>query len=434
MENEKVKEKIQNLFEQIRENKPDDLIRQLRKEILQYPQETINSLQEPFKGYEFEFNRFVSDTWSNYPETWKAYEDKFLKTVIPLIGTQELPLSLSEFFKISFYSYFNFSKLANYAESNRPILITGETGTGKELFAKVIHYSSDRWDKPFKPINCGGLPEGLIESELFGSMKGAFTGAKDKPGYFEEAGEGTVFLDEIGDMLPGTQAKVLRVLNDHKFYRVGDFKKECRLKARVICATNKDLVSLIKEEKFREDLFHRINVLTISLPSLREHLNVASLEDSEILLKMIAREIAIGKNTPVPTFSNKAIKKLVEYNYPGNYRELKNIIEKVFIEKAFIEKGGKKEITEDAIDFQPRSYSKDAEKEKDISTMTLQEVEQLKIEKIKELLSKHGGNLRKCAVEAGVSGSTPSNAGGKFKRDYCEKYGIKFRDYRKKLE
>jgi transcriptional regulator of aroF, aroG, tyrA and aromatic amino acid transport len=212
------------------------------------------------------------------------------------------------------------------ADTGAIVSITGESGTGKELFARALHFESGRTG-PFIPINCAALPEALIESELFGYVDGAFTGArkKGKPGLFEAAGEGTIFLDEIGDMPPGPQAKILRVLQDGLVRRIGGFE-EVPVNARVITATNKNLQEMVQAKRFREDLFYRINVLTVQIPPLRERLM-----DIPLLAKDFLRQFNRKLGTSGQTISTDAMTKLYNYNWPGNVRELKNMIERASV-------------------------------------------------------------------------------------------------------
>ncbi|WP_320172038.1 sigma 54-interacting transcriptional regulator [Maridesulfovibrio sp.] len=212
------------------------------------------------------------------------------------------------------------------AELDTIVSITGESGTGKELFARAIHYESGR-SGPFIPINCAALPEQLIESELFGYIDGAFTGAKKKgkPGLFEAARNGTIFLDEIGDMPPGPQAKILRVLQDGFVRRIGGVE-EIPVNARVITATNKKLNEMVETGDFREDLFYRINVLTIQIPPLRERLT-----DIPLMAKTFLYQFNRKLQKKEQTISREAFKKLAAYSWPGNVRELQNVIERAAI-------------------------------------------------------------------------------------------------------
>ena len=203
------------------------------------------------------------------------------------------------------------------------ILITGESGTGKELVAKAIHYNSPRKEKPFVTLNCGAIPETLIESELFGHMKGAFTDAiATKKGLFEVADEGTLFLDEISELPLLMQVKLLRVLQDREFKRVGG-TEDIRVDVRIISATNKDLEEAVKEKGFREDLFYRLNVIQIRLPSLRERK-----EDIPLLTNHFLKKYSEELNKNISKVSPQALQILLDYEYPGNVRELQNIIER----------------------------------------------------------------------------------------------------------
>jgi two-component system response regulator PilR (NtrC family) len=203
------------------------------------------------------------------------------------------------------------------------ILITGESGTGKELVAKAIHYNSPRKEKPFVTLNCGAIPESLIESELFGHMKGAFTDAiATKKGLFEVADEGTIFLDEISELPLLMQVKLLRVLQDKEFKRVGG-TEDIRVDVRIISATNKDLEEAVKEKRFREDLFYRLNVIQIKLPPLRDRK-----EDIQILASHFLKKYSEELNKNILKISPEALQILLSYEYPGNVRELQNIIER----------------------------------------------------------------------------------------------------------
>lgn len=206
------------------------------------------------------------------------------------------------------------------------VLIQGESGTGKELAANAIHYSSQRGDKPLMKINCSAIPDSLLESELFGHEKGAFTDAKNtKKGLFELADGGTVFLDEIGDMNPFLQSKILRVLENQTFMRVGG-EREIKVDIRVIAATNKDLEAMVKEGLFRKDLYYRLKVMVVEMPPLRDRL-----EDILLLSNLFIEENNKEYNKNVKAFSEEAKKLMVQYSWPGNVRELKNVIERAMI-------------------------------------------------------------------------------------------------------
>ncbi len=211
------------------------------------------------------------------------------------------------------------------ASSDSTVLISGESGTGKELVATTIHYQSPRRDKPLVKVNCAALPEGLIESELFGHEKGAFTGAlRRKAGRFELANGGSIFLDEVGDLPLSAQAKLLRVLQDKTFERVGG-TETIKVDVRIIAATNKDLREEVKKGRFREDLFYRLNVIPITIPALRDRK-----EDIPLLVEHFLKKFNTHLRKNV-RFSRDAIKALLEYDYPGNVRELENIVERAVI-------------------------------------------------------------------------------------------------------
>ncbi|WIV11980.1 sigma 54-interacting transcriptional regulator [Proteiniborus sp. MB09-C3] len=212
------------------------------------------------------------------------------------------------------------------AQSNSNVLIFGETGTGKEVFAQSIHNASNRFNKPFVAINCAAIPQNLMESSFFGYEDGAFTGAKKggAPGVFEQANGGTLFLDEISEMHLDLQSKILRVLQEREVRRIGS-QKEILLDIRVISASNKDLDKLVKEEKFRQDLFYRLNVLDINLPSLRY-----IRDDIPLLVNHAIRNMNITFGKFVEGIDEEALNILINYNWPGNVRELMNCIEKAF--------------------------------------------------------------------------------------------------------
>jgi len=214
-----------------------------------------------------------------------------------------------------------FEVLRRVAPTNISVLIEGRSGTGKELLAKAIHNNSPRWNKPFKPVNCAGLTETLLESELFGHAKGAFTGAtSDRKGLFEIADKGTLFLDEIGDMAPNSQAKLLRVIEDGVVIPVGSSKPTV-VDVRIISATNQDLAKLIEEKKFRQDLYFRIKGVSISLPPLRDRT-----EDIPALIEHFLKEAAAETGSKVIGITGPAQAILTNYDWPGNIRQLRNCI------------------------------------------------------------------------------------------------------------
>jgi len=221
------------------------------------------------------------------------------------------------------------------ALSNLPVLISGESGTGKELLAKRLYQKSKRGNKQFVSVNCAAIPDHLIESELFGHVKGSFTDAiRDKSGYFERANLGTLFLDEVTELTPSVQGKLLRILQDGRFQRVGD-EVELVSDVRVIAATNRKLEAYVQAGKFRQDLFYRLAVLKIELPPLRERL-----DDITVLAEHFLNEYSAGKVEVPSSLSAEAINALLSYSWPGNVRELQNSLE-----RAAIMGKGKKKIT-----------------------------------------------------------------------------------------
>lgn len=252
------------------------------------------------------------------------------------------------------------------AKTDVSVLIEGESGTGKELFAKAIHYNSQRKDENFVPINCSALPETLLESELFGYKRGAFTGAiTSKRGLFEAANGGTLFLDEIGETSLSFQSKLLRVLEEGYFYPLGS-TEQVRVDVRIISATNKNLEEQIKMKKFREDLYYRLNVVKVRIPALRERK-----DDIPLLVEHFLKKYSEKHRKNIKGISEEAMKILIEYNWPGNVRELENTIERAVIltnsniidKDIFIEKTLQKEKSEhlvssykEAKDYFEREY------------------------------------------------------------------------------
>jgi two-component system response regulator HydG len=212
------------------------------------------------------------------------------------------------------------------AATSATVLIEGPTGTGKDLLAKIIHNQSPRSHQPFVKINCASLPDNLLESELFGYIKGAFTGAdRDKPGRFQEADKGTIFLDEIGDLPFSLQAKLLRVLEDREFYPLGS-RKTSKVDVRIISATNQSLEFLVQEKRFREDLFYRLNVMRLDLPPIKERKG-----DLPLLIAHVIKRLNTAMETKIERISEDAMEVLLNHDYPGNIRELENILEHAMI-------------------------------------------------------------------------------------------------------
>src|SRR5579863_5891322 len=219
-----------------------------------------------------------------------------------------------------------FGTITRVAPTRATVLLCGESGVGKDMIARAIHHHSPRADRPFVKINCTALPENLMESELFGYEKGAFTGANtSKPGKFEQADTGTVFLDEIGDVPASVQVKLLRILQEREFERLGSNKVK-HIDVRVIAATNVDLRAALEQGTFREDLYYRLNVLPINIPSLRERK-----EDIPFLAAFFVKKLGKDLGSTVQSISEEAIARLTEYHWPGNVRELENVIERSMV-------------------------------------------------------------------------------------------------------
>ena len=272
--------------------------------------------------------------------------------------------------------------------TNATVLITGESGTGKELVARALHYGTRASNAPFVPVNCGGIPDSLLESELFGYVKGSFTGATEtRAGFFQTADGGTIFLDEISNTSLAMQAKLLRVLQEKEFYMVGS-KKPMKANVRVVAATNVDLMQLVRKALFREDLYYRLNIITIDLPPLRERNNDVMLL-LDFFLNKYVRELA---RKPMQ-FSKKALKSLTEYGWPGNVRELQNLVHRVVIMAD--------DNTIDTPDL-PENFRFSATRTRGL-TRSLDEVER---EYISDVLSANKNNITQSALILGIDRKT----------------------------
>lgn len=217
-------------------------------------------------------------------------------------------------------------EIAKAAQSSATVLILGESGTGKELVARGVHYSSARASAPFIPVNCGGIPDGLLESELFGVRKGAYTGAHEsRSGFFQAAEGGSIFLDEIAELTMAMQTVLLRVLQDKVVYRVGEHQPH-KVDVRILAATNKNLETLIEKGEFREDLYYRINVIPLSLPPLRERT-----DDIPLLVRHFAERFAKEQGKSAPVFDDRVLSMFQTYAWPGNVRELENVIQRLVV-------------------------------------------------------------------------------------------------------
>ncbi|MEW6516999.1 MAG: sigma-54 dependent transcriptional regulator [candidate division FCPU426 bacterium] len=309
-----------------------------------------------------------------------------------------LPASLEEFQEAEVVGHSEairraFLLAARVAPTDSPVLITGETGVGKELVARAVHRLSSRSHKPFVAVNCGAIPETLLESELFGYRKGAFTGATvDRAGLFEQAAGGTFFLDEVGELSPAMQVKLLRVLEDDKIRPLGG-NDEVRVNVRILAATNRDLAGELAQKQFRSDLFYRLNVINIHVPPLRERP-----EDVPALIKFFLHKYnqRFGKN--VISITRDALFSLLHYDYPGNVRELENIIQHgvILSDGTVIEKTS----------LPPQVFQRGqlalegSRKEQPVSLNQAEE------DLIKQALTRFGGNQTETAKSLGISRST----------------------------
>jgi transcriptional regulator with PAS, ATPase and Fis domain len=287
-----------------------------------------------------------------------------------------------------------FELIRRVADSPSNLLITGESGTGKELVAKAIHYNSDRRDRPFVAVNSAAIPEQLLESELFGHMRGAFTDAKaDRPGLFEEAQKGTLFLDEISELPLMLQAKLLRAIQEREIRRVGS-TKSIPVDVRIIAATNLSLADEVKAKHFREDLYYRLNVIEIRLPPLRDRR-----DDIPLLVENFLHKCAKANRKPLQGVSESSLALLIDYSWPGNVRELENIIE-----RAVTLARGEKIMPEDLpATVQGSRGDRRVLDDAAERTLPLQEVEW---EYIKKILEKTGGNKYQAAQALGIDRKT----------------------------
>jgi DNA-binding NtrC family response regulator len=281
-----------------------------------------------------------------------------------------------------------FNAISKAASTTATVLITGQSGTGKELVARAIHYSSRRASAPFVPVNCGGIPESLLESELFGYVKGAFTGAMEsRAGFFQTADGGTIFLDEVSETSLAMQVKLLRVLQEKEICMVGSTQNR-KVNVRILAATNKDLLGLVKKHSFREDLFYRLNVIEIAIPSLQDRG-----DDILLLARHFAKKYSEELEKREPRFSEKALELLRNYAWPGNVRELENVVHRLVVmtDSASI----------DVPDL-PRLMRYSGVRETGLNR-TLSEVE---AEHIRNVLASVGGNKTRAAEILGIDRKT----------------------------
>ncbi|MDR2535864.1 MAG: sigma-54 dependent transcriptional regulator [Treponema sp.] len=307
-----------------------------------------------------------------------------------LIGNTELMRRLSR-------------QIDKIASTDVTVLVTGESGTGKEIVAREIHARSQNRDEPFVAVNIGGVHEGLMESELFGHEKGAFTGAVNrKPGLFELAGRGCLFLDEIGEMPMPLQVKLLRVLQERKIRRLGGMN-DIPVNARIVSATNRDLETMVREGSFREDLYYRLNVFRIELPPLRERL-----EDIPFLVDHLLNKLASRMGRAVPVLDPQAADKLRSYSYPGNIRELENMLE-----RGLIYSDGQSITCEDidlhALKGMSPSESSESPELKFHGLPSSRSLEYIEKEAVREALARYQGNRTKAAEALGISRKTILN-------------------------
>jgi len=318
-----------------------------------------------------------------------AEENETLRTKVVSLENIEDLIGTSEPMKAVLKS------IESVAQSNSSVVITGESGTGKELVARAIHSNSSRKFFPLVSVHCGALTESLLESELFGHEKGAFTGAMyNRKGRFEMADNGTIFLDEIATISNKMQIDLLRVLETKKFIRVGG-NKEISSDFRVICATNRDLKGMVEKGIFREDLFYRLNVVNIFVPPLRERV-----EDIPLLVDYFIMKYCTSMNRPPVTIDSSALDRLTEFNFPGNVRELENMIERAIVV------GNGKKIT-----------LKDLPLEKTILTTSVESLDDLEKTHILQILNKYGWNISRAAKALKVDRVTLYNK--------ISKYGLK---------
>jgi two-component system response regulator HydG len=289
------------------------------------------------------------------------------------------------------------TKLRQIAPTSASVLITGESGTGKELAAKALHINSPRKNKPFVPLNCAELSENVLESELFGHVKGAFTGAdKDRIGRFQYANGGTLFLDEIGDMPISIQVKLLRVLESGEIVRVGT-NEPVKVNVRLISATNRDLGDAINEGKFRQDLYHRLKVVSVKLPPLRERR-----EDIPLLIDHFLKEFTASHGKTITVITPAVRKTIMAYSWPGNVRELKNTIESMVV----LDSDGQLDLDDMTEDLQAFTSSAKGDGPSGVDSLVGQSLEEIEKHYILETLKRCNGNREEAARQLGIGERT----------------------------
>jgi two-component system response regulator HydG len=289
------------------------------------------------------------------------------------------------------------TKLRQIAPTSASVLITGESGTGKELAAKALHINSPRKNKPFVPLNCAELSEHVLESELFGHVKGAFTNAdKDRIGRFQYANGGTLFLDEIGDMPISIQVKLLRVLESGEIVRVGT-NEPVKVNVRLISATNRDLAEAINEGKFRQDLYHRLKVVSVKLPPLRERR-----EDIPLLIEHFLKEFTASHGKTITAVTPAVRKAIMAYSWPGNVRELKNTIESMVV----LDSDGQLDLDDMTEDLQAFTSSGKGDGSSGVDSLVGQSLEEIEKHYILETLKRCNGNREEAARQLGIGERT----------------------------
>jgi two-component system response regulator HydG len=289
------------------------------------------------------------------------------------------------------------AKLRQIAPTSASVLITGESGTGKELAAKALHVNGPRKNKPFVPLNCAELSENVLESELFGHVKGAFTGAdRDRIGRFQYANGGTLFMDEIGDMPIAIQIKLLRVLESGEIVRVGT-NEPVKVNVRLISATNRDLAEAINEGKFRQDLYHRLKVVSVKLPPLRERR-----EDIPLLIDHFLKEFTASHGKTITVITPAVRKTIMAYSWPGNVRELKNTIESMVV----LDSDGQLDLDDMTEDLQAFTSSAKGDGPSGVDSLVGQSLEEIEKHYILETLKRCNGNREEAARQLGIGERT----------------------------